>query len=118
MDGLKLLDADRFDAVFTDIGMPGMSGWEFARFIRVRDAKIPIAVITGWGEAVNSAEQKEAQVNWVLTKPFSADRITDLAAEVSKFRTNGSMNFPIAASGATHVHASPSPSMPPEIRPF
>src|ERR1044071_8629825 len=53
-----------FDGVFTDVGMPGLSGWELAREIRQINASIPIAVITGWGEAVGSIEQKEAGGNW------------------------------------------------------
>jgi signal transduction histidine kinase/CheY-like chemotaxis protein len=71
-----------FDAVFTDVGMPGMSGWELAREIRQIDTKIPIAVITGWGEAVGSHEQREAGVNWVVAKPFTADRIVELVRDI------------------------------------
>ncbi|HEY0320147.1 MAG TPA: response regulator [Pyrinomonadaceae bacterium] len=83
-EALALYDAMEFDAVFTDIGMPGMSGWELARAIRERSRQIPIAVITGWGEAVGSTEQKEAQVDWVVTKPFTTSRIVELAQEVSE----------------------------------
>jgi signal transduction histidine kinase/ActR/RegA family two-component response regulator len=81
---LDMFDPSKFDAVFTDIGMPGMSGWELARAIREQSKDIPLAVITGWGEAVGSSEQKEAQVDWVVTKPFTADRIAELAREVSR----------------------------------
>src|SRR6185503_3898948 len=57
--GSEALSAFRemeFDGVFTDVGMPGMSGWELAREIRQINTRIPIAVITGWGEAVGSHE--------------------------------------------------------------
>ena len=50
-EALKLFDAGSFHALFTDLGMPGMSGWELARAIRERSSQIPLAVITGWGEA-------------------------------------------------------------------
>ena len=73
-----------FDGVFTDVGMPGMSGWELAREIRQINASIPIAVITGWGEAVGSHEQREAGVNWVVAKPFTADRIADLVRDIQR----------------------------------
>ncbi|PYS79036.1 MAG: hypothetical protein DMF66_04170 [Acidobacteria bacterium] len=81
---LELFDAESFDAVFTDIGMPGMNGWELARSIRARDRRVPIAVITGWGNAVGAQEQSEAGVNWVVTKPFTAARISELVHEVSR----------------------------------
>jgi len=71
-----------FDAVFTDVGMPGMSGWELAREIRQTNKQILIAVITGWGEAVGSHEQKAAGVNWVVAKPFTADRIAELVRDI------------------------------------
>jgi signal transduction histidine kinase/CheY-like chemotaxis protein len=85
-EALSLFDAKNFDAVFTDIGMPGMSGWELARAIRERNRQIPLAVITGWGDAVGSDEQKNAQVDWVVTKPFRADKVAELAREVSSRR--------------------------------
>jgi CheY-like chemotaxis protein len=75
-----------FDCVFTDVGMPGMSGWELAREIRQINASIPIAVITGWGEAVGSHEQKEAGVNWIVAKPFTADRIAELVRDINSAR--------------------------------
>lgn len=82
-EALELFGTQTFDAVFTDLGMPGMSGWELARAIRERSADIPLAVVTGWGEAVGSVEQEEARVDWVVTKPFSIVRICEIAEEIS-----------------------------------
>ncbi|HEX8284742.1 MAG TPA: ATP-binding protein [Pyrinomonadaceae bacterium] len=86
VEALELFRASHFDAVFTDIGMPGMSGWELARAVRETDGSVPLAVITGWGDAVGSAEQRAACVDWVVTKPFDADRIAELAADASHRR--------------------------------
>jgi signal transduction histidine kinase/ActR/RegA family two-component response regulator len=85
-EALSLFEANQFDGIFTDVGMPGMSGWELAHAIRQRNETIPIAVITGWGEAVGSDDQKEARVDWVITKPFRAERISELAEEICKRR--------------------------------
>jgi hypothetical protein len=41
-------------------------------------------VVTGWGEAVGSNKQKEAGVDWVVTKPFTTERIVELALEIRK----------------------------------
>jgi signal transduction histidine kinase/CheY-like chemotaxis protein len=81
-EALQLFQAMKFDAVFTDVGMPGMSGWELAHAIRGLDEVTPLAVITGWGEAVGSNAQKEAQVDWIITKPFNTDRIIEMAREI------------------------------------
>jgi signal transduction histidine kinase/CheY-like chemotaxis protein len=83
-EALSLFREKEFDAVFTDVGMPGMSGWELACEIRQLNPRIPIAVITGWGEAVGSNEQRAAGVNWVVAKPFTADRIAELVREVNR----------------------------------
>jgi two-component system capsular synthesis sensor histidine kinase RcsC len=85
-EALQLFSEAQFDGVFTDVGMPGLSGWELAQAIRQRSEMIPIAVITGWGEAVGSDEQKAAGVDWVIAKPFTADRISELVKEIRRQR--------------------------------
>ena len=81
---ISFFDKENFDAVFTDVGMPGMSGWELSRMIRERNATIPIAIITGWGEAVGSQERQAAEVDWVVTKPFDAMQIAEVAHKVRR----------------------------------
>jgi CheY-like chemotaxis protein len=83
---LSLFDNGNFDAVFTDVGMPDMNGWELSRAVRQRDSKIPVAVITGWGEAVGSHERLAAKVDWVLAKPFDKQQIVEITREVSRRR--------------------------------
>jgi CheY-like chemotaxis protein len=86
-EALALFAAENFDAVFTDIGMPGMSGWELSRLIRERNAGVPLAVITGWGDVVGSDEQEAASIDWVVTKPFSISRITEIIEEIKRRKT-------------------------------
>ena len=85
-EALALFENGNFHAVFTDVGMPGMSGWELSRAVRERNSQIPIAVITGWGEVVGSNDREAAQVNWVVAKPFDAPQITNIAHEVFRRR--------------------------------
>jgi CheY-like chemotaxis protein len=86
---LELFDSQAFDVVFTDIGMPGMSGWELARSIRERNGEIPLAVLTGWGEALGSDEQKAAKVNWIVAKPFLIEQIEEIVKEISERHIEG-----------------------------
>jgi signal transduction histidine kinase/CheY-like chemotaxis protein len=85
-EALALFDAGRFDAVFTDIGMPGMSGWELAHAVRERDPDVPLAVITGWGETVGDSQREQARVNWLMSKPFSMAQIIQVCDEVIALR--------------------------------
>jgi signal transduction histidine kinase/ActR/RegA family two-component response regulator len=96
-EALSVFGEMQFDGVFTDVGMPGMSGWELAREIRQTNKKIPIAVITGWGEAVGSHEQKAAGVDWVVAKPFTADRIAELVVAINQ-RTRISPDLSISSA--------------------
>lgn len=66
--------------------MPGMSGWELARAIRQKNSQMPLAIITGWGEAVSTSDREVAEVDWVLSKPFSMAQIEDIAREISRGR--------------------------------
>ena len=86
---LSLLNAFPFDAIFTDLGMPGMSGWDLARAVRAKDTQTPLAIITGWGEAVGSGERHAAQVDWVVAKPFDNEQILEIVRSVSRARARG-----------------------------
>ena len=82
-EALRLFDSAEYDAVFTDVGLPGMSGWEVARAVRERDSAVALAVITGWGDTVTPEEQSEAQADWIVPKPFTVERIASLVGEIS-----------------------------------
>ena len=82
-EALRLFDSAEYDAVFTDVGLPGMSGWEVARAVRERDERVALAVITGWGDTVTPEEQSEAQADWIVPKPFTVERIASLVGEIS-----------------------------------
>jgi FixJ family two-component response regulator len=64
--------------------MPGMSGWELARAVRERDSEVALAVITGWGDEVSHEERDAAQADWVVPKPFTVERITELVGQVAQ----------------------------------
>ncbi|MCP9494983.1 MAG: ATP-binding protein [Pyrinomonadaceae bacterium MAG19_C2-C3] len=82
-----IFDAGNFDAVFTDVGLPGLNGWEVARHIRTHDEHVMLAVITGWGDAVSIGQQRTAKVNHIIAKPFEITAIVELAREIFQHRT-------------------------------
>ena len=45
--GIEMCNKNDYDLVFTDLGMPGVSGWQVAETIKSINEKIPVAVITG-----------------------------------------------------------------------
>jgi len=86
---LALFDQDggRFDALFTDIGMPSMNGWELVTEIRQRSETIPIAIISGWADAISVQTRNAVKADWVVAKPFDIDRISRIAQEIAERRT-------------------------------
>ena len=81
-EGLKRFNESHFDIVFTDLGMPGISGWEVARSVRAMREDIPIIMVTGWGVGIGKEEMDENGVNEVLPKPFDIDFVLDLIQRI------------------------------------
>jgi signal transduction histidine kinase/ActR/RegA family two-component response regulator/predicted negative regulator of RcsB-dependent stress response len=76
----------KFDAVFTDIGMPDMSGWELVTEIRERSKNVPLAIISGWADAISVETKNEVQANWIVPKPFDINKICDIAQEIAQLK--------------------------------
>lgn len=70
---LALLQEQSFDLVFTDIVMPGLSGIDLVRQLRVRDPGLPVLLATGYSEQL-IGEGAESFV--VLSKPYGADTLS------------------------------------------
>ena len=71
-----------FDLVFTDLGMPDMSGWEVTEAIRETGSDVPIVLATGWGAQIEEADAKARGVTRVLSKPFTVQKVASLVAEI------------------------------------
>ncbi|MDA0770645.1 MAG: GAF domain-containing protein [Chloroflexi bacterium] len=81
-EGLKCFKEAHFDIVFTDLGMPGISGWEVARAVRGMREDVPIVMVTGWGVGISQEEMDENGVDEVLPKPFDIDFVLDLVQRI------------------------------------
>lgn len=79
--GLELLRNGEFDLVCTDLGMPGMSGWQVAEEIKHMGKKVPVAVITGWSVQLNETGMREKGVDFIIQKPFQINQILQLVQE-------------------------------------
>ena len=88
----KLYDASagKVDVVFTDIGMPEMSGWELASEIRKRAETIPLAIVSGWADAISCDARQAIKADWVVSKPFDIAIIASIANEVAARRNGAS----------------------------
>ena len=79
--GIQLFKEREFDMVLTDLGMPGMSGWEVCRMIKEISPNTPIGMITGWGMEMNRDKMEEYGLNFIISKPFDLNQILNVVAE-------------------------------------
>jgi len=79
--GIELFKKNNFDMVFTDLGMPGISGWQVAQEIKRIDPRVPVAVITGWQIQMEESMVKERGVDIIVNKPFRIEQVLKLVQE-------------------------------------
>lgn len=79
--GVERLQTEEFDIVFTDLGMPGMNGWEVAQAVKRLWPQTPVGLITGWGAALDETPMKERGVDLIVAKPFRYNQVLALVAE-------------------------------------
>ena len=74
-EGLKDIESQDYDVIFTDIKMPGMDGLEVAERIKARCPWTPVVVITGYGTEENEARAHVLGVNGFVRKPLTPEMI-------------------------------------------
>lgn len=74
----KVFAAGRFDAVVSDIQMPGCGGMELLRRLRRIDLDIPIVLLTGAPDVDSAAGALEDGAFRYLTKPIAAERLVEV----------------------------------------
>lgn len=70
-DALYALAQDHFDLVLTDVNMAGMSGIDLLRQSRLRDAELPVILMTAYAELnIAVSAVKEGAFDFII-KPYS-----------------------------------------------
>ena len=83
LEALELLKTQRFDAIVTDIMMPGMDGLEFLRLLRRSDRELPVIILTGHPTLESAVMAvKEGGFRYVM-KPFEADELSSAVREAA-----------------------------------
>lgn len=73
--GLERLSQNSFDLIITDLKMPGMSGLDVLKQVRILHPNIPIIMITGYSTVETAVEaMKNGAVDYIA-KPFTPEDI-------------------------------------------
>ncbi len=78
---LRKLNEEKYDLVYTDIRMPGMSGLEVAEQVKAQRPWTPVVIITGYGTDAAEARAKAAGVSSFVHKPLSPEMIEGSARD-------------------------------------
>lgn len=80
-EALRKLNEEKYDLVYTDIRMPGMSGLEVAEQVKAQRPWTPVVIITGYGTEAAETRAKAAGVSSFVHKPLSPEMIEDSARD-------------------------------------
>jgi two-component system NtrC family sensor kinase len=75
------IDADRFDVVFTDVVMPGMTGLELAQEIRRCYPDLPVVLTSGYSHVLSEHGSHGFEL---LQKPYSVEQLSRVLHRVGR----------------------------------
>jgi CheY-like chemotaxis protein len=81
--GLSLLATSPVDLVLTDLAMPEMDGWTFARHIREQFPAIKTVLVTGYGSTVELEGESASLVDAVVGKPYDYSEIAQVVERLT-----------------------------------
>ncbi|TXH88846.1 MAG: response regulator transcription factor [Rhodoferax sp.] len=99
---LPLLEAQRFDAVILDLGLPGKDGFAVLHWIRQRFSALPVLILTARDDVDDRVRGLTAGADDYLTKPFN---VAELEARLLALLRRARLP---AFGGSLEVEGSPS----------
>ena len=72
---IEAVARESFDAVLTDLRMPGMDGLALLRELKSHAPEIPVVMLTAHGTVARAVEAMKAGAADFLTKPFDRDEV-------------------------------------------
>lgn len=79
-EAFQYLEIQSYDAVLTDIAMPGVTGLELLKRIQLKDMETPVIFISGKNAEQDPEDLIKLGAFAYVSKPFSLDEIEHLVA--------------------------------------
>lgn len=83
LEGLQRFEIGKFDLVITDRAMPGMNGDHVAMAIKQMEPRVPVIMLTGFGDLMNSVGERPFGVDLVVSKPVTMTEMRQAIAQVT-----------------------------------
>ena len=74
-EALQYLEVEKYDAILTDIQMPGLDGVALLKRVQLREMDTPVIFVSGKVDAADSQRLIELGAFAYLAKPFDLDEI-------------------------------------------
>jgi two-component system response regulator PilR (NtrC family) len=81
-----LESGEEFDLVVSDVSMPGMSGLDLLREIRVIAPETPVVIMTAYGTKQTAIEALNEGASYYVEKPFDLDEMKVLVGKTMRQR--------------------------------
>lgn len=90
-EALQAAQAEHFDGVISDIGMPRMDGYEFAKALRhlPQYANVPLIAVTGFVEYSDRERALRSGFDERLDKPINLPALLKLIKQLSASNSGG-----------------------------
>lgn len=75
---------EEIDLIFLDIRMPGMSGTEVLKSLRIYGISCPVIIMTAFATVKNAVDCTKLGAVVYLQKPFSPDRVNGILDEIAE----------------------------------
>jgi two-component system NtrC family response regulator len=84
-EGLRLLQAERYSLVITDMNMPGIDGMEVLKGVKELSPETLVIIITAFGTIDVAVAAMKAGAHDYITKPFNRDGLRLTVAKALQF---------------------------------
>ncbi len=99
-----------FDAVISDVQMPGMSGLELLRALKSEAPELPVIMLTAHGTVATAVEAMKAGATEFMTKPFDREEVLFTIDKALRLSASAPNDPPMPTSARTTLVGS-SPKM-------
>ncbi len=77
-EALQYIEVQQYDAILTDIAMPGLTGVELLQRVQENHKATPVILISGKGSEQDPKALMDLGAFAYVTKPFNLDEIEDV----------------------------------------
>jgi len=80
-EAFQYLEVENYDAILTDIAMPGLTGIELLKRVQLRDSETPVILISGKGNEQDPQQLVDLGAFAYVSKPFKLIEIEEVVAQ-------------------------------------